>query len=297
MGIGVLAVIVWKRDIVRRSVPQYAVAVGATVAAGLAVLFIPAVTGATTSPVSSMRALQADNALPLTQGIRDYAEQAGFILGGYAGLLLVAGLALGALYARHDEIRRSAWLFVLAWMGATALLLAIILHGEYRYLSPVYPVVWLIAGWGLAETLRRLPREPALVIGLVLAVLAPINAATHTSSETDLLEERFGDLRAVSRVIDTESGYEDCGVITSYIPQVAWYTECVARRFEPSPVLTSPFFARSQADYLLLVTGGKRQPEGDALDAYLELVDDVFAESGDPNGGNLEYAVVYELDE
>lgn len=297
IGIGVLAVIVWRRDVVRRSLPQYLVATGATVAASLAVLLIPALTGATTSPLSSMRTLQSENAFSVTQGIRDYAERAGFILGGYAGLLLIAGLGLGALYALRERQRRSAWLFVLAWMGATAVLLALILHGEYRYLSPVYPLVWLLAGWGLAETVRRIPREPSLVIGVVLAVLAPINAASSAGTETDLLAERFGDLRVVSRAIDAEHGYEECGVLTSYIPQVAWYTECVTRRFEPSPVLSSPFFAQPEADYLLLVTGGKRQPEGASLDAYMDVAGDVFTESGDPHGGNLEYAVVYELGE
>ena len=60
-------------------------------------------------------------------------------------------------------------------------------------------------------------------------------------------------------------------------------------------MLTSPFFTEPEADYLLLVTGGKRQPEGENLAAYLAETDGVFAESGDPNAGNLEYAVVYLL--
>ena len=99
----------------------------------------------------------------------------------------------------------------------------------------------------------------------------------------------------MATAIDAEHGYEECGVITSYIPQVAWYSECVIQRFETVPVLTSPFFAEPQADYMLLLTGGKRQPEGESLDAYLGATDEVFIESGNPEAGNLEYAVVYTL--
>ena len=140
-----------------------------------------------------------------------------------------------------------------------------------------------------------MPAAPMLLIGAMLAVLVPVNAVAHAGTEVDKLDDRFGDLRVVARAVDDVTGYEDCGVITSYIPQVAWYTECVTRRFETVPVLTSPFFTEPQADYLLLLSGGKRQPDGDSLTAYLAETDGVFAESGDPNAGNLEYAVVYSV--
>ncbi len=295
MGIGALAVIIWRRRVLPRSMPQF-VALGALVGAGsLAILLVPGFTGSATSPYSSIRTLQSDNAFPITKGITDYARQADFIVGGYAGLLLLIGLVLSVLYALRHEKHRSAWLFVLGATVATSVVLAVILHGEYRYLSPVFPLAWIMAGWGLAEATRRIPRETALVIGLMLAALVPLNAIGHAGSQTELLAERFEDLRVVSRAIDAEHGYEDCGIITSYIPQVAWYTECVTRRFEATPVLTSPFFSDEQADYMLLVTGGKRQPDGSTLDAYLETTNGVFAESGDPNAGNLEYAVVFVL--
>lgn len=295
MGIGALAVMIWRRQKVLRSLPKFA-ALGAVVGVGsLSILLVPSITGAATSPFSSIRTLQSDNAFPITQGIRDYVRQADFIVGGYAGLLLTVGLVLSILYAVREQRHRSAWLFVFTTTLVTAIVLAIILHGEYRYLSPVLPLAWIMAGWGLAEATRRFPREPALVIGVVLAVLVPVNALGHAGSQTELLADRFEDLRVVSRTIDATHGYEDCGIITSYIPQVAWYTECVTRRFEEVPVLTSPFFSDDQADYVLFLTGGKRQPEGESLDAYLQATGDVFAESGDPNAGNLEYAVVFSV--
>jgi len=295
MGIGAVAIMIWRRRTVLRSIPQFVVLGSLVAVSSLLILMVPGVLGTATSPLSSIRTLQAENDFPITQGIRDYIEQAGFILGGYAGLLLVLGLALAALYAIREPKRRQPWAFLMWLAGGTALVLALVLHGEYRYLAPVYPIVWIVAGWGLAETARRIPKEVGWLIGLTLAILVPLNAVSHAGSQTELLAERFGDLRVVSRAIDSEHGYEDCGIITSYIPQVAWYSECVTRRFEEVPVLTSPFFTKPQADYMLLVTGGKRQPEGDSLAAYLAATDGVFIESGDPNAGNLEFAVVYEL--
>ena len=178
---------------------------------------------------------------------------------------------------------------------ATAVVLVLILHGEYRYLSPVFPFAWVIAGLGLAEASRRVPRETGMLIAVVLAVMIPLNSVSHAGQEVDKLSERFGELRVVSRAINAEHGYEECGIVTSYIPQVAWYTECITRRFEPTPVLTSPFFESSQADYMMFITGGKRQPEAELLAAYLEATDGVFIETGDPNAGKFEYAIVYRL--
>lgn len=292
IGIGALVVMIWRRQAVLRSIPKFATLGLLTALGSLLVLTVPAVTGSATSPLSSIRALQSDNNFPITRGIRDYIRQGDFIIGGYLGLLLLIGLALAALYAIRERKQLSTWALLMTLAAATAGALALILHGEYRYLAPVYPFAWILAGWGLAETTRRMPREPLLLIGALLAVLVPLNAAGHASFEIDLLAERFEDIRVVSRTIDGEHGYEDCGIITSYIPQVAWYTECVTRRFEEVPVLTSPYFSESQADYLLLVTGGKRQPEGESLEAYLQTTTGVFTESGDPDAGNLEYAVV-----
>jgi 4-amino-4-deoxy-L-arabinose transferase-like glycosyltransferase len=295
MGVGALAVMIWRRRTVLRSLPQF-VALGTMVAAGsLLILTVPAVVGATTSPWSSIRLLQAQNEFPITQGIRDYIRQADFIVGGYVGLLFTIGLGLAALYAIREPDRRQPWLFLMSITAATTVILAIILHGEYRYLAPVYPLAWIIAGWGLVETGRHMPKEAVWLVGGLLALLLPINAVSHAGTQTDLLSERFEDIRVVSRDINPVHGYEECGIITSYVPQVAWYTECVIRQFEEVPVLTSPFFANSQADYMLLVTGGKRQPEGDSLAAYMAATDGIVTESGDPNAGNLEYAVIYQL--
>jgi hypothetical protein len=288
---------IWRRRAILKSIPQYASLALFTAVGSLLVLTVPGITGSTVSPLSSIRTLQAENNFPITRGIRDYIRQGDFIVGGYAGLLLIVGLALAALYAIKERKQLSSWGLVMAIAVTTTVALAIILHGEYRYLSPVFPLAWIIAGWGLSETSRRMAPEPALLVGGLLVVLVPLNAAGHATFESDLLAERFEDIRVVSRTIDAVHGYEDCGIITSYIPQVAWYTECVTRRFEPTPVLTSPFFDNDQADYMLLVTGGKRQPEGEVLDSYLDATTGVFTESGDPDAGNLEYAVVYRLTE
>ncbi len=295
MGIGGLAILIWRWPMLRRGWPQLLSLASIIAAGSLLILMVPGVTGAATSPLSSINTLKAASDFPITQGIRDYIRQADFVAGGYVGLFLILGLVLAVLYAKKDPGLRASAVFVFSLTGATALVLVLILHGEYRYLAPVFPFAWILGGMGLAEASRRIPRETAMAVAVVLAILLPINALSHGDLEADKNDERFGDLRLVATAIDAEHGYEECGVITSYIPQVAWYSECVIRRFETVPVLTSPFFVEPQADYLLLVTGGKRQPQGESLDAYLGTTDEVFVESGNPEAGNLEYAVVYTL--
>ncbi len=297
MGIGALAVMIWRYKVVQRSWPRF-LALGLITGVGsLLILTVPGVVGTATSPWSSIQLLKEGSGLPITQGIRDYIRQADFIIGGHAGLLLIVGLALAALYAWRDPELRARWTFLMGVTSTTALVLVLILHGEYRYLSPVFPFAWVVAGLGLARASRRVPRETGLLVAAVLAVLIPLNSMSSAGQEVDKLSERFGELRVVSRAINAEHGYEECGIVTSYIPQVAWYTECTTRRFEPTPVLTSPFFESPQADYILFIAGGKRQPEAELLAAYLEATDGVFVETGDPNAGQFEYAVVYRVAE
>ena len=295
LAVGVIVILLWRRRSVMQN-PVPVIVAGALAGAGtLALLLVPGLTGSSGSPLSSIRTLQAENDLPLWQSVPDYVRQADSIVGGYVGLFFLAGLALAALFAWREREHWHTWGFLMWWAGLTAVALGIVLHGEYRYLTPVYPIAWIIAGWGLAEFSRRISREVVLVFAVLFGLLLPLNAAAHADFAVDALGDRFGDLRVVSRDIERVHAYEECGVITSYIPQVAWYSECVTRRFEATPVFTSPFFAGERADYVLWVTGGKRQPDDVGFANYLAETTGVVFESGEPNTGTLQYAVVYEV--
>jgi 4-amino-4-deoxy-L-arabinose transferase-like glycosyltransferase len=130
MGIGALIVMIWRRRAILKSIPQYASLALFTAVGSLLVLTVPGITGSTVSPLSSIRTLQAENNFPITRGIRDYIRQGDFIVGGYAGLLLIVGLALAALYAIKERKQLSSWGLVMAIAVTTTVALAIILHGE-----------------------------------------------------------------------------------------------------------------------------------------------------------------------
>jgi hypothetical protein len=68
------------------------------------------------------------------------------------------------------------------------------------------------------------------------------------------------------------SGEESCGVMTSYLPQITFYSACETQSFrthlEPEDALAR---VRGEHRFMLLVGGGKGQPSGDHLDALLAL--------------------------
>ncbi|MGH8873907.1 MAG: hypothetical protein ACRDVM_01465, partial [Acidimicrobiia bacterium] len=99
----------------------------------------------------------------------------------------------------------------------------------------------------------------------VVAVMA-WGTTRPTAVAPDLVVEE------ASRQIATMGG-GSCSVLTTYLPQVTWYSGCAAvllpRTFDSARVerLSGP------NRFLLLFDHGKRQPESDALTGYLGLTE------------------------
>jgi hypothetical protein len=89
-----------------------------------------------------------------------------------------------------------------------------------------------------------------------------------------------------SRIVGTEpielageemrelSGDSGCSVMTSYLPQITYYSTCYTAPFrtqlEPEEALE---FLPGEERFLLLVEDGKRQPTGPDLEDLLALTD------------------------
>lgn len=88
------------------------------------------------------------------------------------------------------------------------------------------------------------------------------------------------------------SGDGSCGVVTSYFPQITYYSGCSTGWFR-SPLEPEEALDRVHGDnrFLLLVEEGKSQPTGDDLSAFLALT------TGDPIRvqGERYHADIYEF--
>lgn len=223
----------------------------------------------------------------LGQGLVDYGRELPTTLAGPIGAaLMLLGLFGGAvaLFREQGSIRR-AHLFLLGPAVLHILLLGIVSHGEPRFIF--FPVMLLlVAGDGVVSRLLQALGAAwrPIVAGIGLVVLA-------SGFSFDAGRRVTGALRAVSsnevvadagRAIARHTG-SSCAVLTSYAPQITWYSGCSTYVFDGGPPGRLP----AQDTFVLLFERGKRQPAPGELDGYLaeatlvEQIDDQADRIGD----------------
>ena len=290
IGIGALAIAIWRWPVVRRSIPQLVVLALLTSSGVMAVLAVPAVLGATQSPLDAVATMSASNDFPFYRGFVDYAKMYDFLLLTPTGLVLSLGLMWAAVVALRLRDDRNQVLLAASIGLATAVVLAVTLHGEYRYLAPVYPWLWLAAAVGLVHGARQMRRD--FLIGPVAMVVVAALLAGVADGGTEMAnsKNRFLELRTASRQIDADTEDQDCAVVTSYGPQVAWYSNCITAKYSFAGVrLTVETFPVDAPVYVLAVQNGKRQPDGELLDDYLAAGAGNCFEVGEPDDGPLRF--------
>ncbi len=291
IGIGAVGIAIWRWPAVRHSLGRVGSLAAVTLIGIGVVLAVPATLGAATSPLESIGRLSSTNDFPIYQGLIDYAQLYDFLLLTPAGVVLVIGLAWAVgLKANRSDGR---WLLVAGIGLVTALAIALTLHGEYRYLSPAYPWLWIASAAGFASAFTRLHGHLATSAVAVLAVAVILAGFSDGAIEVSKNKDRFLAIRTAARQIDNATEDLECGVITGYVPQVAWYSRCITTSYSTSNVrLTSESFPEDPATFLFFVQDGKRQPEGDLLQAYRDAVDGACSATGSPSDGPLEYVEV-----
>ena len=278
VAVAVGAVLVWPRVILllRR---ELAIAVG-LVAIGLVphLVWATVVTG-TPWGVVTLTQGAAGRAF-VGEGVIDYLRFFPVDLAGPLGaLVMVLGLVwLGTRIGRsvvgvgRDSETDLAW-FVVVVAFVSVVPLGLVAHGEPRF---VFFAVWLLIAVGSAFGVRllgRLPRRLALVT-VAVAVILWLPLFTETVRLADRNAETRGKTFAVvvdaSNAVEIESG-GDCGVMTTYEPQVNWYSKCWTERFYPNDEDLGVGRLEGRYRYAMIFENGKRQPQGEALDEYLEL--------------------------
>jgi len=286
-AIGLIGLTLWKwpRE------PERRLRVAVVALAGILVVGVILFTSVVTGGQIPGRTISVGSSTnPALEGFADYWALRSRLAAGAAavGLVGVVIALVGSIFDR-DLWRRIRWPFSIA--VATFVVMAAVVHGEARYLSPVYPWFWLVAGAGLVAAVTRLPKGTTIPVASVLA-LGLVLVTPSLSDDAQLFNEGYTTIKTAARSLDTG---ELCGVFTSYTPQVEWYSGCEAQVIDRNRlVVDSPNLPQGR-HYLFLVEQGKRQPDGELLNEYLNETTREPREFGPP-GRRLRYVEIWELE-
>jgi len=123
----------------------------------------------------------------------------------------------------------------------------------------------IIAGWARLNPTAR--RGSAIAgLGLLLVLTAVDVTRAHTNLR-DVAADRVVIQDAGEAI--AEAADADCLVMTSYLPQVTWYSSCATTAFDLESVPRPLVEGLAITDFLLFFDNGKRQPEGRVLEGYL----------------------------
>ncbi|MGH8945786.1 MAG: ArnT family glycosyltransferase [Acidimicrobiia bacterium] len=276
VGIALGALLAWP-GVVRRLRRELMLAGGIAFAALVPhLIWATAVTG---SPLGVVLDTQdAAGREYLGQGLVDYARLFPKDLAGPVGaVLMLAGLGwiVWHLIARRAEptaIRRRG-LFILVVVGVSVVPLGLVAHGEPRF---VFFPVWLLIAVGSALVVGLLRRLPGRFLPAAFAVAAfmwlPLfsETARRADRNAEARGETFTVVEDASNFIEHE-GAGSCGVLTTYQPQVTWYSSCSTELFRPGRDDLGVGEVEGERLYALLFVNGKREPTGEERQAYLEL--------------------------
>lgn len=287
LGIGLIGLTLWKWP----QEPERRLRATVVALAGILVVGVILLTSVATGGQVPGRTISVgSSANPALEGFADYWGLRFRLAAGAAavGMVGVVIALVGSIFDR-DLWRRSRLPFSIA--VATFVVIAAVVHGEARYLSPFYPWFWMVAGSGLAAAVARFPKAVTIPVASVLA-LGLLLVTPGLSDDAQLFNEGYATIKTAARSLDTG---EPCGVFTSYTPQVEWYSGCEAQVIDRNRlVVESPNLSQGR-HYLFLVEQGKRQPDGELLEEYLDETTREPRMFGPP-GHRLRYVEIWELE-
>ena len=283
--IAVVAIALWRDKIVKKPGPVFAL-----VFLGL-VGFMPHFFHAaaeTGSPIGilTFTATSTGGGKDFTgRGLDGYGALFGWSLAPLVVPVLVALAGWWYVASRRDRRDRDRAVFLLAPAAALVLFLGFMGEAYERFVFISYALLAVAGALGFSRLVSRWRASAAKAVtaGLAIVVLGAVSLAvaeSRTHVERRVL--RLGPLRVASSAIREEVGGESCGVLTSYEPQINFYSRCMTDHFYPE--LT----AEGEVDhlvgryrYMLLLRDGKRQPEGAELSELEALAPGVPTRVGD----------------
>lgn len=203
------------------------------------------------------------------EGLVDYALLMGWPLAGLLGLPIVVFFIWWLVRGWADSDSRRKVLFLGIPTVGQVVALGILSHGEARFVF--FPLalaaIGAVAG-GLdvssswSDGVRKGFRMGFLL--LIVGSIALSVAATRQSVENRILSNEPAELSA--DYVEAASQGSSCGAMTSYLPQVTYYSGCYTDGFDTRlPAAEAIERLPGEDRYMILVEEGKRQPTGEDL--------------------------------
>jgi len=227
------------------------------------------------------------------EGLVDYASQIAWDIAGYVGPVALIAAVVGVVVSRGDRNALRRYLFLLVPAVAQVLVLGLISHGEPRFIF--FPLALIVmAGIVAIDALLKVAgttwREPVVLAFSVLLVgsLAISASQARESVASRVASNEPVELAAVE--VAGIAGDLSCGVLTSYSPQITFYSGCFTEVFgvRPGPE-ESVEHLRGDAKFMVLIEDGKRQPLGGDLEGFIDLTSGAPVVIVTDRGGALVY--------
>ena len=209
------------------------------------------------------------------QGLVDYFLLMGWPLGAFVGPVAAVFFIWWLIGDWSSITERTKCLFLMIPAAGQVLILGVVSHGEARFIF--FPLALTLIGGTTGFLVLRSRWRPrtsqAVSLGLVVLLVGSLGmgaaavrgAVENRAVSTMPIEEAGEELRSIS-------GDSTCGVMTSYQPQITFYSECSTQPFrtqlEPEEAVGR---IEGEELFLLMVEDGKRQPAGQDLDLLLDL--------------------------
>lgn len=209
------------------------------------------------------------------EGLQDYAGQIGWQLGGYVGPIALVAAFLGVITTWRKLESRRAYLFLLVPALIQVLALGLISHGEPRFVF--YPLALIVVAGAMAidgwMTERPISWPYALAWATTVLLVGSLAlSASEARRAVDIRKSNNEPVELAALEVMELAGAESCGVLTSYTPQVTFYSRCASEVFEnalgPGEQLER---LRGEARFMVLIENGKRQPTGPELEGLVDL--------------------------
>ncbi|MBW3663065.1 MAG: hypothetical protein KY469_08200 [Actinobacteria bacterium] len=191
-------------------------------------------------------------------------------LAGIAGLVavLVGAAAAVSWIGWAGGARRRLALFLLVPAVGGAVLVAFASGPDPRFLIHTVTLLSIATAVAFAEATSG-RRVVAVAVALLVVGAAGTGYLQARHRVIVVAQDRTA-IVAAAEAVAADADDEPCGVLAWPVPIVTWYSGCTTEHFGAPPAPDRQDVLPAGRRYLLLVEGGRDQPQGALLSSYLE---------------------------
>jgi len=212
------------------------------------------------------------------QGLRDYAGQFFWALAGWVGPVVLVTAVAGLIVAWGNRETRKTYVFLMVPATFQVIAISLISRGEPRFIF--FPIALVVVAGIVALGAWFSARSSdswSLAVGWGLLILLAGSLALSSIEARDWVGSRIASNEPVEMSaleVANQSAGESCGVLTSYDPQVTFYSGCLTQNIVPVGD-TEEKVRRLPGDtrFMVLIENGKRQPVGAELAELIALTE------------------------